>query len=141
MLRWKLTGDSARRQRAEGLARHLKKHLMEDTTAVYQCDYCYGKGLLRYKSLEDLSHGAIDVDFAVLAMRETLVFARDDLARFASAFFRDTNAHDGRMLEPSDAVGRWVDPSEVGCGVSMYCHSSLGRRTPNIPGYFWEWRS
>lgn len=117
ILLWKLTGDSAYRQRAEGLARHFKKHLREDSRGAYQWDYWYGKGLLRYKLLEDLSHGAIDVDFTVLAMRESLIFTRNDLARFVSAFFRDTNAHDGKMLEPNDAVGRWLELAEVECGV------------------------
>lgn len=75
------------------------------------------KGLARYGAREDISHGAIDVDFAVESARYSIVFTRSDLALFASTFFRETNVNEGKMLKPNDAVGRWLELAEVECGV------------------------
>lgn len=133
---WKLTGNPAYRLKAEGLARHFKEHLRRDSTGAFRWDYWYGKGLLHYNSTEDVSHGAIDVDFALLAGRESLVFTDDDLARFGAAFFRDTNVRDGKMLEPNDAVGRWLDLAEVECGVyhavAPYLMGKKGAQHPQV---------
>jgi len=114
---WKLTGNLAYLQKAEGLARHFKSHLRMDLAGGYEWDYRYGSGLARYGSREDISHGAIDVDFAVLAAQESLVFSRDDLAGFVLAFTRETRTSGGNMLDASDAAGRWLELTGTDCQV------------------------
>lgn len=116
---WKLTGDSVYQQKAEGMAQHFKRHLRVDSTGAYEWDHWYGKGLVLHGSREDISHGAIDLNFVVEAARHSFGFTRNDLTPFASTFFRETNVSDGKMLKPSDAVGRWLELAEVECGV--YC--------------------
>jgi hypothetical protein len=114
---WKLTGNSGYQQKAEGLARHFKGHLRMDSTGGYEWDYWYGKGLARYRSLEDISHGAIDVDFAVRAAQESLVLSRDDIVRFVLAFFRYTNSSEGNVEQARDAAGRWLELAGLDCRV------------------------
>jgi rhamnogalacturonyl hydrolase YesR len=43
---WKLTGNSAYRQKAEALARHFKSHLRVDPAGGYEWDYWYDRGKL-----------------------------------------------------------------------------------------------
>lgn len=114
---WKLTGDSVYQQKAESMAQHFKRHLRVDSTGAYEWDYWYGKGLVLYGSREDISHGAIDVNFVVEAVHHSFGFTHNDLALFASTFFRETSVSEGKMLKPSDAVGRWLGLAEVDCGV------------------------
>lgn len=126
---WKLTGDSSYRQKAEGLARHFKEHLRVDSTGAYEWDYWYGKGLSHDRSREDISHGAIDVDFVVQAAQESIVFTRGDLASFSSAFFREIGVSRGGMLRDDNVAGRWLGLAEVECGVYRAVRPSLMART------------
>lgn len=93
----------------EGLARRFKSHLRVDSAGAYAWDYWYGKGLLRHNAREDISYAAIDVNFAVRAARESLVFSRDDLVGFILAFTRETHTSGGSIPDASDAIGRWLE--------------------------------
>ncbi|MCA9591776.1 MAG: hypothetical protein KC776_00655 [Myxococcales bacterium] len=75
---WQLTGDTKYRDRAEGLSRYLKNRMSKNGTA-YAWTYSgqawsSGKG-------EDISHAAINVDFAVKSFEAGLVFDASDMTR------------------------------------------------------------
>jgi len=136
LMLWKLTKDPAYQQKVEALGRHFQQHLRPDNRGGYAWDYWYGKGLTRYKAPEDVSHGAIDVDFAAHAARASLVFTPEDLKRFAGTFYRETETMEGKMGRPSEAAGQWLGLATVDCGVyravAPYLMGKAGVQHPQI---------
>ncbi len=57
--------------------------------AVSEYTPSYGTPGNGAKQIEDLSHGAIDVEFAVLAFRHRLAYKGEDMARFAHSYSRN----------------------------------------------------
>jgi hypothetical protein len=130
-----ITGRPLYRERAEALARHFKRHLRV-TPGGYEWKYWYGKGLDRTAAEEDISHGAIDVDFAVGAMRAGLVFTRSDLEPFRLALFRQTAERAGMTDAARDAAGRWLALCEIDCRPYhlLWSHfaGKTGRQHPQV---------
>lgn len=131
LLLYILTNDKNYLEKAEGIARYFKNNLvLEDGRYIWG----YRADIKKYLQVEDISHGAIDLEFAVLAFKTGIVFNYNDMLKFANTFkklqkndgfYKFLNATDGKTENPyvnapgdqSDAVGRWLDLSEFDCGV------------------------
>jgi hypothetical protein len=133
---WKLTGNSAYREKAEGLAKTFKKNLAVDPNGAYQWHYFHDKSLTIYKGEEDFGHASADIGFAVEAYRESIVFTRSDIERFVGTFIRYSDASSGTMLKPNDSAGLWLLLSEVDCrvyrAVLPFLMSKVGPQHPQV---------
>ena len=129
VLLWKVTGKCVYRERSAALARYFRGHLIMDRSGGYVWNYWYPGVGLRSPSPEDLSHGAIDIDFAVLAAHNNLVFSSRDLQRFTVTFFRLINGTRQGDTADLDATGRWLSLSEESCKIYDALLPSLMART------------
>lgn len=130
---YQITGDLFYRQRAEALAKHFRGNLKG--RGPYVWTYWHGKGLNRSKGIEDISHGAIDIDFAVQAYRSGMVFETGDMARFRDTYERNIRRNgsfagkvDGTGgAQHREAIGRWLELSEFTCAPWKDFHGMLER--------------
>lgn len=130
---YEITGDSFYRQRAEALAKHFKANLKGNGPYVWT--YWHVKGLNRSKGIEDISHGAIDIDFAIRAYRSGMVFSSRDMTRFRDTYERNIRRNgtfagkvDGTGgAQHREAIGRWLELSEFTCAPWNDFHNMLGR--------------
>lgn len=131
ILLYNLTKDSSYLKKAEGIARYFKNNIVfEDDRYIWG----YRAELKKYPQVEDISHGAIEVEFAILAFKSGIVFEYKDMLKFVNTFkklqksegfYKFVNATDDKSEKPyinapgdqSDAVGRWLDLSEFDCSV------------------------
>jgi hypothetical protein len=124
LMLYQLTGDQADLQKAAGLALHFKNNVQKVTEGSFSWNYWYGKGLEKYKGVEDISHGAIDVDFAILAYRAGVVFNKEDMISFLRTFTKKISKN-GKFAEKVDGTGAadtyknqaglWLELSEFNC--------------------------
>ena len=118
VLLWKVTAKSAYLTKAKALATYLRNR-MKAYGATYVWTYwgsTWSKG-----GGEDISHAAINADFAVLCHEHGLVFSTSDMQRLGRTLFdnihKDTNTAadrvDGTGTSGSYkwAVGRWLNLS------------------------------
>lgn len=114
--------------KATKLANYFKSHLRPGQHNSY--DWYYGED---YRYSEDISHGAIDVHFAVLAYRNGIVFTREDIERFANTLVKVVLLPDGNLAARVNglggvstsmtACGRWTELSEVNSKAYVLCHT------------------
>lgn len=118
---YRATGSREYLVRATKLARTLRMNLKGDGNGAYLWNYWWGRGdrgwtsaervsvyTPSYRGLpryEDISHSSIDVDFAVLAARNGVVFTQDDLVRFAKTFNQNHTRADGSISFYCDGTG------------------------------------
>jgi hypothetical protein len=106
------------RDKATKLARYFKNRLRLMDNGAYAWEYWgakEGKG-------EDISHAAINADFAALCYRNNIVFTRDDMTKLAATFtkniikpdgtFAATVAGSGTVGELRGQLGRWLNLCE-----------------------------
>lgn len=132
-----ITGRPGFLRKATAVALLFKHRLQRLGNGAYQWDYWWGpgeagwtkaddlsvntpaRGPARY--VEDISHGAWEVEFAVLAHRFGVVFSRDDMTRFTATFTKSvwvpadndlTDRVDGNRKAKGTyniAGGRWLE--------------------------------
>jgi len=111
----KLTGETKYKEKAEALARYFKNRLIHRANEdAYVWPYMAppsGRG----RGAEDISHAAINVDFAVAAHRAGIVFTHQDMERFASTLTRLIHKGEGRLAECVDGSGK-IDVHSVSVG-------------------------
>ena len=91
---WRATGNLRYRKQAERLARFFRNRLRTSDPRVYDWAYWYKlKGEAR--GSEDISHAALNVDFAVRCVAEGIVFTRSDAERFANTWLLKVRREDG----------------------------------------------
>jgi hypothetical protein len=86
---WLITEDKGYRDKAERLARFFSRRLRARPDGSY--DWAYWAGLCGPEPYqggpsEDISHAAINADFAALCARHDLVFTAKDMRSFARTF-------------------------------------------------------
>lgn len=116
------TGKTVYRERATKLAAFLKRRLRPRNDGAYDWAYWppvqppYGQGS------EDISHAAINVDFAVRCFQDNIVFTREDIQRLATTFLRVVSKGNNRFADtvggdPGDKytaqIGRWANLATV----------------------------
>lgn len=129
------TGDPFYRDRTRRMARMFARELTVDADDAYVWSYwpAFGKtyngfakadGVSEYtpsgnpvRSIEDLSHGAIDVEFAAAAFRNKLSFTGQDMARFARTYSKNLIAPTGDDGHPTayvrvDGTGGTTTPGQ-----------------------------
>ena len=119
-----LTGKPRYRERTAALARYLKSHLHLAANGGYE--WKYWPAWKANEAMEDLSHGAIVIDFVILAVKANIEFTKQDALAMVRAL---TNSYDGNDFSvrvnghedgkmPADfgtASGRWLDLAEFDC--------------------------
>lgn len=121
----KTTGDEEYLNKVSALARHFKHNLSITPNGAYTWQYWYGKGLNVTKAVEDISHGGIDLDFALMAQKENIVFDSNDIHKFVNTYKNISRNHkyshyvDGTV--PDDkmkgAISSWLELSPFDCDV------------------------
>lgn len=140
ILLYRLTGKDSHLLKARGLARLFKDNLSLTGMGAYKWGYRPDIG--KYRKPEDISHGAIDVDFTVDAYRADIVFTKDDLKGFSKTLLnikKDSGFHfyvDGtddkdEKTWQNDAVGRWLELSEVDCDIYHTVYDYIAARVKN----------
>jgi hypothetical protein len=125
LLLYQVTGKNEYFIKAKGLAVTLQRNLTLTKNNSYV--WGYRPDLSKTRRIEDISHGAIDVDFVIKASKNNIIFNNDDLKRFAntiihtyqnnrfSVFVDGTNDRKGN--DYSNAAARWLDLCTVNCKV------------------------
>ena len=115
------TGDAKYRTRAEKIANRFKSDLSY-VPATQSYSWHYWRS---HVAIEDISHGACDIDFACLAWRHGIVFTTADLERFAKTLVDVMVRPDGYHLsyyvdgtvslaeESTQSASRWLDLAQV----------------------------
>ena len=120
---WAITKKSSYRDKATKLAHYFKNRVRLMGNGAYAWEYYGGKE----GRGEDVSHAAINADFAVLCYRNHIVFTRDDMVRFAATFtknickpdrsFSATVSGSGTLSTDRGQLGRWLNLSEFDRGI------------------------
>ncbi len=117
---WLASGEGAYRKKAEMLARYLKKRLRKKG----------GRYIWPYwpndrRGVEDVSHGAINVDFAFCCFRAGILFTKEDMLRFAGTF--------RACCRPGKGFARRVDgKGDLGYSSAMAGWGHLGFLAPEV---------
>lgn len=120
-------------QQAKGLANHFKNRLIQQDNGSYIWHMWYGVGLdLSTYLIEDISHGSISLDFAILAYRSGIVFEQEDIKRFIKTYQENVfnNEQVAANVDGSlttiygksgelfkDSIGRWLELAKYDCQV------------------------
>jgi len=113
-----VTRKAGYRDRATSLARYFKSRLRVMPNGAYAWEYSGGRG----RNGEDISHAAINADFAALCYRNRIVFTREDMERFAKTFTENIMRPDGGFAQTvagqgeagktyTPQLGRWLNLS------------------------------
>jgi hypothetical protein len=123
---WELTATPIYRLKAEALARTFKNHLRLSPSGAYSWTYWFGRGLSLSKAQEDMSHGSIDVSFAVIAAQNSIVFTKTDLSLFAKTFFENLSSATARG-KPIDigTESLWAALSNGSCQIYQALYPTL----------------
>lgn len=113
------TGKRSYRERAAALARFFRNRLRTEPSVAYS--WSYQPGIEGNRSgFEDISHAAINVQFAVRCAEAGLVFTRGDLRRFAATY----------RLAVRRGEGQWSDTVGTTGGTNAHAPQALGRWLP-----------
>lgn len=136
ILLYQITKDEVYLKKVKALALNFKNNLIETKDGYYI--WGYRPNLEKYPQMEDISHGAIAIDFAVLAYKNGIVFQKSDMDKFAKtllnakkkakrfAFSKFVDGTDDPVDKPYSnspgdvsgvAVGRWLELSSFSCEV------------------------
>lgn len=119
---YQVTGNEQYRNKAERLARFMKKRLRSVPDGSYDWAY-WPKASEDGPGSEDISHASINVDFAARCAAAGIVFTSQDVERFALAWLR-------HVVRPD---GTWArDPSSTGTS-EKYMPATSGRWLSLIP--------
>jgi hypothetical protein len=132
---WLVTQKQAYREKAEKLARFLKNRLKQKDKG-----YLWSHWPDR-QDAEDISHAAINVDFAFVCYRANLIFKKEDLMRFSEtlkACAKDDkgfvrNVDGSGNLNISDQMGRWGHLGFVDGRVRNILYRYVKKNPPKNP--------
>lgn len=126
------TGDTVCEERAARLARFFKRRLARKPSGAYDWAYWPPLDPSGPSGGEDISHGAINADFAALCYEQGFVFAHADMKAFAATFtqsvtrgpdgFADTVAGTGDSGRYVGSIGRWLRLSPHDPAIWGLCH-------------------
>lgn len=99
---WQVTQNDTYKQRAQALGTYLKNRLSVNGTSYA---WTYRGVAWTGTNGEDISHAAINVDFAVRLREASLVFSDADLKRFASTLFDKVHIDSATTADLVDGTG------------------------------------
>jgi len=115
---FRASGDTAYRDKAVKIANHFKNNLSLDSAAnSYVWKYMRSGS---YTGNEDLSHGAIDVDFVNLAYQNDVVFTQTDMVRFGNTIEKKLIKADGSIADKVSGTGTSSNQTFIGLWVTFY---------------------
>ncbi len=139
------TGNRDYWQKVTSLAFRFKaalQYVPSDDSYVWEYD--------RFTPVEDLSHGALEVDFAYLCFQHGIVFDAIDMKRFANTFIRNIYLDPLKFADRVDGsgginsylfdTGMWLPISAFDSNIyhavaDVFIDKSLDLRTPETTGY------
>ncbi len=118
VLLWKATGSTAYKDKAQRMARYFKNRMkLKGSTYVWT----YWGTAWKQNGGEDISHAAINADFAVLSRQHGLVFNSTDMVYLAKTLIYNVHRTTDHAADRVDgygttnkyrwAVGRWLNLS------------------------------
>jgi hypothetical protein len=121
----KETGEESYCEKASGLARHFKNRLQHDTNGANIWNYWYDDGFKRYAAVESYSYAAIDIDFAIVAQRNGIVFEQSDIDGFLKTYHNNIFLNGEVAIQVNGAgraknailSGGWLDLSLYDCSI------------------------
>ena len=141
ILVYEVTGDEKYLEKPLAMARFMKRNLrLVEESDAYFWHYMVGG------RLEDLGHGSIDIEFAVLAYKHRLAFNDTDMRRFAHGFTRliwrgESGGYpylntyiDGSEVatKPDQRPTSWVRLAEFNSLVWLYCCITFNDRVERV---------
>jgi hypothetical protein len=159
---YQATGDTRYIDRVVKIASHFKNNLVLSTDR-YVWNYWWGDGYdgwvesqqvsantpsyKGYKKIEDFRHGAVDVDFAIMAYQTGLVFSADDIQLFANTLEKNLIRIDGGINEFVDGkspeglsgaynvlIGMWLRYHELAPALpALTCEKVCNLKTAGAP--------
>ncbi len=98
--------------KATALAKHFRNRVRQDSNGFYVWDYWYGEALDIFSTTrEDVSHGGIDIDFAILAYRNSTVFEETDVEKFKNTYYQISK--NGKFSRFVDGTGEATSPTFI----------------------------
>ena len=137
------TGERTYVEQAAKLARFFKRRLRLRPDGT--CDWSYWPALKPpyEKGSEDISHAAINVDFAICCYRNKIVFTREDIQRMAATLLKVIHKGEGKFGDTVDGggagqyapqIGRWGDLACVNPEVVAVLRDYFFKRDPPLGG-------
>lgn len=143
---YKLTEKENYLKKCKALGSFFKKNIIETPKGSYI--WGYRPIPYTFSQIEDISHGSIDVEFAIEMYRNSLIFNYEDMKKFVQTFislkkdgkfFKYVNATDdlpGKFNpnapgDLSDSIGRWLELSEFDCLVYKFGFEYFTNRIKN----------
>ena len=141
VLLWKRTGSSAYLSKAKGLASYLRNRMYKKGSSYV---WTYWGTAWKQGSGEDVSHAAINADFAELCVRHGLVFTKADARRLARTLFDNVHISTTKTSDLVDGggstgkysaqVGRWLNLAPYDPRVWPVAANYLGKITKTSSG-------
>jgi hypothetical protein len=132
VLLYKITKEKVYLDKATSLAKYFKHNLILTEDNAYL--WGYRADIKKFPAYEDISHGGIDLDFAILCAENGIIFDENDMKRFVNTllrvkkvddgFFNYVNRADilgensnigGKKADLSFTIGRWLELSQFDC--------------------------
>lgn len=109
-----VTGKAAYRERASKLAAFFKRRLKLRDDGAYEWAYWAALQPPYEQGREDISHAAINIDFAFRCYEAGIVFTREDMERFAATFLKVVRKPDGRISDTVAGAGSGRYAAQIG---------------------------
>lgn len=137
-------------KQAEAIANAFKDELEIAPNNSYIWHYWRGTALEQYKAYEDVSHGSIDVQFAIMAYQHDIVFDLEDIKRFVTTFkenlwngqdFASNVYGNGKVKESIADTGMfYIGLSKVDHGVTSIIERYIaGKDFRDLPEEKYNW--
>ena len=119
------TGEKSYCEKASGLARHFKNRLQQDKNGASIWHYWYDEGFKLYAAVEKYTYAAIDIDFAIMAQQNGMVFELYDINGFLKTYHHNMFLN-GEVATQVNGEGRgknvilsggWLDLSLYDCSI------------------------
>jgi len=113
---YRASGDVSYKNKGVKIATHFKNNLtLDSATGSYLWKYM----LTRDYGWEDLSHGAVDIDFAYLAYK-TNIFNTTDMQRFGNTIQKKLIKSDGNIANRVDGSGTTANQNFIGLWLNFH---------------------
>ena len=148
VLLYKITKEKVYLDKATSLAKYFKHNLILTEDNAYL--WGYRADIKKFPAYEDISHGGIDLDFAILCAENGIIFDENDMKRFVNTLLRLKKADDGffnyvnktdilgensniggKKADLSFTIGRWLELSQFDCSAYKVIAPFLIKRINN----------
>ena len=129
---FRITREDEFNVKTERLANYFTSRIVAKRNGIMEWPYRHDFDSV--SAMEDISHGAIDVTFALEAFKNNVVFSKEDITKFSNIliyskgddqyskfvngtgsdeYYDDFKCGNKLVRNYSDAVGRWLDLSSI----------------------------